>query len=161
MISCPIFSINHLQPSHLAGRMALPLMFAVILQSFIKHQGKDIPIYGTVSTGKFVCLLSFILPLAFVCWWWTEWRSICEHYKNYSPNVARLSHICNATLIESNNSNWQCQFLKMRESQSVSIRALELHGFILNEDVIQLPINEKMYEMSHCMDPETITTYAW
>jgi len=48
----------------------------------------------------------------------------------------------------------------MRESQSVSIRALELHGFILNEDVIQLPINEKMYEMSHCMDPETITTYA-
>jgi len=68
MISCPIFSINHLQPSHLAGRMALPLMFAVILQSFIKHQGKDIPIYGTVSIGKFVCLLSFILPLAFVIW---------------------------------------------------------------------------------------------
>jgi len=35
--------------------------------------------------------------------------------------------------------------------QSFSIRALELHGFRLNEDVNQLPINEKMYEMSQCM----------
>jgi len=40
----------------------------------------------------------------------------------------------------------------MEELQSVSIRALELHGFILNEEVNHLPINVKMYEMNQCMD---------
>jgi len=53
---------------------------------------------------------------------------------------------------KSNNPHWQCQFLKMEELQSVSLRALELHEFILNEDVNQLPINETMYEINQCMD---------
>ena len=37
------------------GRMAhnYHQCLAVILQSFIKHQGKDIPIYGTVRIGNF------------------------------------------------------------------------------------------------------------
>ncbi len=114
---------------------------AVILQSFIKHQGKDIPIYGTVRIGNFVAHCHLFFPLAFVIGNGLSGDQLCGCYKNYSPNVARLSCTCNVTFNESDNPSWQCQFLKMQELQPVSIRALELHGFILNEELNQLPIN--------------------
>ena len=136
------------------GRMACNYhqCLVVILQSFIKHQGKDIPIYGTVRIGNFVACHCLFFPLAFVIGDGLSGDQLCGPYKNYSPNVARLSCTCNVTFNGSDNPDWQCQFLKMEDLQSVSIQALELHGFILNEEVDQLPINEKMYEMSQCMD---------
>jgi len=136
------------------GRMARNYhrCLAVILQSFMKQQGKDIPIYGTVRIGNFVARRRLFFPLAFVIGDGLSGDQLCGRYKNYSPNIARLSRTCNVSFHESDNPNWQCQFLKMEELQSVSIRALELHGFILNKEVDHLPINVKMYEMNQCMD---------
>jgi len=99
-----------------------------------------------------ILLLIVIFSLVFVIGDGLSGDQLCGLYKNYSPNGARLSCTCDVTFNKSNNTNWQCQFLKMEELQSVSLRALELHGFILNEDVDWLPINEKMYEMNQCMD---------
>jgi len=67
-----------------------------------KNQGKDIPIYGSVRIGNYVahCLLFF--PLTFVIGDGLSGDHLCGHYKNYSPNVARLSQTCNVTFNESN-----------------------------------------------------------
>jgi len=136
------------------GRMARNYHrhLAVILQSFIKHQGKHVPIYGTVRIGNFVARRCLFFLLAFVIGDGLSGDQLCGHYKNYSPNVARLSCTCNVTFNELDNPDWQCQFLKMNDLQTISIRALGLHGFIPKEEVEQLPINEKMYEISRCMD---------
>jgi len=119
----------------------------------MKHQEKDIPSYGTtVRIGNFVAHCHLFFPLAFVIGNGLSGDQLCGCYKNYSLNIARLSCTCNVSFNESDNPNWQCQCIKMEELQSISIRALELQGFILNKEVDQLPINEKMYEMSQCMD---------
>jgi len=53
------------------------------------------------------------------------------------------------------NPHWECIFLKMEDFnnlQSISIRALELSGFILDENVDHLPINEKQLEWNGCLE---------
>jgi len=77
---------------------------------------------------------------------------LCGHYKNYSPNVARISQTCDVPIQESDNPHWKCIFLKMEDLQSISIRALELSGSILGEHVECLPVNERQCELNDCFD---------
>ncbi len=67
-------------------------------------------------------------------------EQLCGRYKNYSHHIARLSQACDVSFDNSNNPDWVCNYLKMSALQELSIHALELSGFILNEKDDAMPI---------------------
>jgi len=109
------------------------------LQSFIANQGKNIPIYATVKIGNFVSRHRVFFPLAFVIGDGLSGDQLCGRYKNYSHHVARLSQACDVSFDNSNKPDWVCNYLKMSALQELSIRALELSGFIVNENDDAIP----------------------
>jgi len=110
------------------------------LQSFIANQGKNIPIYATVKIGNFVSRHRVFFPLAFVIGDGLSGDQLCGRYKNYSHHVARLSQACDVSFDNSNKPDWVCNYLKMSALQELSICALELSGFIVNENDDAIPI---------------------
>jgi len=89
------------------------------LQSLISSQGKHIPIYGSVRIGNIVAHCHLFFPMAFVIGDGLSGDQLCGHYKNYSPNVARISQTCDVPFQECDNPDWKCKFLKMEQLQSI------------------------------------------
>jgi len=83
---------------------------------------------------------------------------LCGQYKNYSPNVARISQTCDVPFQECDNPNWKCTFLKMEQLQSILIQGLELSGLILDENVTQMPTNQRQYQLNDCMSKLSLSS---
>jgi len=62
--------------------------------------------------------------------------------------VARISLTCDVPFHNSDDPHWKCNFLKMSDLQSMSMRALELSGLVPNENVDNLPINQKQFQLN-------------
>jgi len=106
--------------------------------------------------------------LAFVIGDGLSGDQLCGRYKNYSHHVARLSRACDVSFDNSNKPDWVCNYLKMSALQELSICALELSGFIVNEndDAIpnfqrQVQLNEhfeKLKKLAHHMHDNAFDT---
>ena len=124
--------------------------------------------YATVRIGNFVSRHRVFFPLAFVIGDGLSGDQLCGRYKNYSHHVARLSRACDVSFDYSNKPDWVCNYLKMSALQELSIRALELSGFIVNEndDAIpnfqrQVQLNEhfgKLKKLAHHMHDNAFDT---